>query len=167
MLTSSDPVFLIVRINPTTQLPEIVVVTPGDDDNDGFPDWWEREHFGPDAVKDPNVPPKDGDPDGDGLTNEEEYFYGTNPVIPDSDGDGLTDWEEINGKRDPNYPDNLRPTPFPTDTFPETFPPTNPLNPDSDGDGYSDYVEIRDGSDPQGKTDIPRWGTTIVVPWGT
>ena len=38
----------------------------------------------------------DGDPDGDGYTNADEYLYGTNPIVADSpdadtDGDGVKD----------------------------------------------------------------------------
>jgi hypothetical protein len=36
----------------------------------------------------------DLDPDGDGLTTDEELRLGTNPALPDTDGDGLPDgWE--------------------------------------------------------------------------
>ena len=37
-----------------------------------------------------------GDPDRDGLTNEQEAAIGTNPTASDSDGDGLNDrWESL------------------------------------------------------------------------
>lgn len=40
-----------------------------------------------------------GDPDRDGLTNEEEESIGTNPTVQDTDGDGLNDrWEAIHDK---------------------------------------------------------------------
>jgi hypothetical protein len=57
------------------------------------------------------------DTDGDGLTDEEERWLGTNPNLRDTDNDGLSDYEEAKVKK------------------------TNPLNPDTDGDG------IKDGSD--------------------
>lgn len=165
-LSALDPVFLIVAANPESGAPEIEKVTSGDVDEDGFPDWWERQYFGEDAVTDPAIPSKDGDEDGDGLTNGEEFTKGTKPTVMDSDGDGLTDWEEVNGKRDTNYANSNRPTPFNPSEFPSTFTKTNPLNPDTDGDGYSDYVEIRDGSSPTDTKDIPNGQITIVVPWG-
>ncbi|HEX9709437.1 MAG TPA: hypothetical protein VGB42_05665, partial [Candidatus Thermoplasmatota archaeon] len=43
------------------------------------------------------------DPDGDGLTNIEEFNRGTDPSNPDSDGGGTPDgWEVLNGL-DPTY----------------------------------------------------------------
>ena len=67
-----------------------------DTDGDGMPDAWETT-FGldPDDPSDAAL-----DADGDGLSNLQEYQYGTYPVAADSDGDGLLDsWEithEIN-----------------------------------------------------------------------
>lgn len=43
-------------------------------DGDGLPDAWEYEHFG-DLDESPN-----GDPDGDGYTNQEEFTAGTDPL---------------------------------------------------------------------------------------
>ncbi len=61
----------------------------GDLDADGLPDWWENHHFNG------NVNPDD-DPDGDQLTNAEEYDLGTDPADEDSDDDGLSDGYEVN-----------------------------------------------------------------------
>lgn len=58
------------------------------------------------------------DPDGDGLTNDEEKKFGTDKQNPDTDGDGLTDGQEVE----------------------KTI--TNPLKADSDGDGLSDKAEV-------------------------
>ena len=41
------------------------------------------------------------DSDSDGLTNEEERLYGTDPFNKDSDGDGYSDGVEIKGGYDP------------------------------------------------------------------
>ena len=56
--------------------------------------------------------------DDDGLTNYQEYTYGTNPFDADTDNDGLTDYEEI------------------------FIYGTNSLNPDTDGDVLTDYEEV-------------------------
>lgn len=66
----------------------------------------------------------DNDLDDDGVLNDEETFFGTDPNNADSDFDGLTDAEEIHIYR------------------------TDPNNSDSDGDGLSDRFEILLGTDP-------------------
>lgn len=69
------------------------------------------------ATADPN------DPDGDGLSNNDEESLGTDPENADTDGDGLSDSQE------------------------EGY--TDPLNPDTDGDGTSDSdEEFIHGTDP-------------------
>jgi len=72
------------------------------------------------------APPIAVDTDSDGLTDEEESTYGTDPTKVDTDGDGLYDRDEVKiFKTDPN-------------------------NADTDGDGFSDADEIRAGYDPKG-----------------
>ncbi len=66
------------------------------------------------------------DSDGDGLSDQEEAQYNTNPTLADSDRDGLFDREEVITWK------------------------TDPLNADSDGDSYSDGDEVRNGYDPLG-----------------
>ena len=44
------------------------------------------------------------DPDGDGLTNDQEVAAGTNPRNPDSDGDGYPDGWEADHSFDPTDP---------------------------------------------------------------
>ncbi len=86
-----------------------------DSDKDGMPDAWEVAHG-----LNPLVADAGGNPDGDALTNIEEYNAGTDPqifesntlafavsssftvqtktLVPDQDGDGLPDaWEIANG----------------------------------------------------------------------
>lgn len=58
------------------------------------------------------------DSDGDGLLDNEEAQYGTDPYDPDTDDDGLSDGEEVK------------------------IYSTDPLNPDTDLDGLKDGAEV-------------------------
>jgi hypothetical protein len=119
-----------------------------DSDSNGLPDWWEMKYFG--AIgQNPNA-----DPDGDGLTNLQEYQHGTDPNNPDTDGDGLSDGYEVNTSHtDPLNPDTdgdgL------TDGYEVNTSHTNPLVADSDGDGFSDGVEVAKGTDPNNNASFP------------
>lgn len=66
------------------------------------------------------------DSDHDGLSNEAEAKYLTNPDKADSDEDGLTDREEVRVYL------------------------TDPNNKDTDGDGFLDGAEVDDGYNPNG-----------------
>ncbi|MFA5047931.1 MAG: hypothetical protein WC516_02715 [Patescibacteria group bacterium] len=81
---------------------------------------------GPEATQQPaqNTAVKAKDSDGDGLNDEEEKKYGTDPYSVDADRDGLTDRAEVKIYH------------------------TNPLNPDSDSDGNRDGEEVINGYDP-------------------
>lgn len=71
---------------------------PCDSDGDGMSDNWETSHgLNPCDPSDGN-----GDPDADGLTNEQEYAAGSNPGGSDTDGDGTPDGGEVLGGSDPN-----------------------------------------------------------------
>jgi outer membrane protein OmpA-like peptidoglycan-associated protein len=81
------------------------------------------------------------DSDGDGLSNEEEIAYGTNPYKSDSDDDQLSDYEEI-------YTHKTSPVLADTDgdgifDFEELTLNINPNKADTDGDGLADFEEIR------------------------
>lgn len=67
---------------------------------------------------------RQGDFDGDGLTNAREVEAGYNVSNPDMDADGLTDGAEVN-----QYG-------------------SDPQDPDSDGDGIRDGIEVQRGTDP-------------------
>jgi hypothetical protein len=155
IIVNNDPVFLIVTND------KIEVIRGGDSDGDGFPDWWEDQYFGPDAKDNPDLPPKDGDADLDGVNNWDEYLDGTDPIKQDTDGDGLWDGEEKTGKRNPGIQPEDRPSGI---QIPDTFTPTDPLLVDTDGDGYSDYLELIYKTDPNNKASVPR--IEIHVPWG-
>src|SRR2546422_669638 len=105
-----------------------------DSDGDGMPDWWENQYT---PTLNPNVADASQDPDGDGLTNLQEFqrvfsntpgaVWRSNPTIADTDGDGINDGAEVNRTAGGNPA------------------PTNPLVADTDGDGLSDKVETGTG----------------------
>ncbi len=47
------------------------------------------------------------DSDGDGLNDQLEIFFGSDPYDPDSDGDGLNDGDEVSAGQDPDGPGKL------------------------------------------------------------
>lgn len=86
------------------------------------------------------------DPDGDGLTNDEELAAGTNFSDPDSDDDGLSDGFEVGGGLDPldgSGPQGAAGDPDDDglDNLAERNGGCNPTAPDTDGDGLRDDVE--------------------------
>ncbi len=72
-----------------------------DTDGDQMPDNWELDH-GLDPTEADGADGQDGDPDGDGISNFDEYLNGTDPQTKDSDGDGVDDDIEIDQGSDPN-----------------------------------------------------------------
>ncbi|WP_290518071.1 Ig-like domain-containing protein [Alcanivorax sp.] len=91
-----------------------------DSDDDGMDDSFELNN----GLDLNDASDRDTDMDGDGLSNYEEFVFGTNVADSDSDSDGLTDFDEINVHN------------------------TDPLNRDTDGGNDSDGVEIANGTDP-------------------
>lgn len=93
----------------------------------------------------------DSDTDGDGLSDSEEIgISGTDPLSPDSDGDGIFDGWEIDNGFDPLEPDDAE-TDLDGDGLTgsrEFSAKTDPHNPDSDGDGMPDGWEVQHGLDP-------------------
>jgi YD repeat-containing protein len=66
-----------------------------DNDADGLPDAWELRYFG-------NLNQgAGGDPDGDGLTNLQEFQFRADPTKSDTDGDGVSDGQEVANGTDP------------------------------------------------------------------
>ena len=78
----------------------VTVTVAADYDHDGMPNAWELQY----KLNPLNRSDAAGDPDGDGLTNREEYRLGTNPRIADTDGDGALDGAEIAADTDPLSP---------------------------------------------------------------
>ena len=108
----------------------------------------------------------DGDPDGDGLANAEEFLAGTDPFSADTDGDGIPDAEELrigtaparaDAQDDPDG-DGLA-------NMDEWRAGTDPLNPDTDGDGRTDGEEARGYfSDPLTADFAASVATNAVIP---
>lgn len=96
------------------------------------------------------------DCDEDGLDNDEETFYGTDPTNDDTDGDGILDGTEIDGTSNPldacdpdagalstNDCDNDG-----LNNAGEELAGTDNTNPDTDNDGFNDGNEVTNGTDP-------------------
>jgi uncharacterized membrane protein len=83
---------------------------------------------------------RDGDLDGDGLTNQEELNQELNMTDADMDKDGLSDGTEVK-----NYN-------------------TDPTDPDTDGDGLRDGLELQLGTDPtDGRTVVKLTAGVLVL----
>ena len=148
-----------------------------DTDGDGMPDQWElRYGLNPQVANSGSA-----NTDGDELTDAQEYEAGTDPstVSGDSDDDGLSDDAEAYYRTNPNdwdsdndlFPDgweitygynaNSSTNPAPTadddsdglSNFNEIRYGTDPTETDSDSDGVSDGTEVTNGSDPADSSD--------------
>lgn len=117
------------------ELPDVIEVHLGsnpempDTDGDGLIDSYEYFICRTDMTKadtdDNGIPDGEEDLDGDGLTNIQEFQFGTHPLMTDTDVDGLNDLKEVK-------------TYF-----------TNPDENDTDGDGAEDGWEVKNGFDPK------------------
>jgi hypothetical protein len=69
-----------------TLLPQGLVAIFGyiDSVGDGIPDWWRQLYFGGSGMTTNSSSCASCDPDGDGLSNLQEYLLGSNPTDPNS-----------------------------------------------------------------------------------
>ncbi len=88
----TEPVFMVLQRDLRDAISE------GDFDGDGLPDEFEDEN----NLEQNNPSDADEDMDRDGLTNLQEYEYGTDLNNSDTDGDGYADGYEITLETDPN-----------------------------------------------------------------
>ena len=94
-----------------------------DSDQDGLSNSWESANgLDPFDAADAGL-----DPDGDSLSNIDEYGAGTNPQASDSDADGMPDGWEVSNSLNPLV---------------------NDANGDPDGDGSTNFQEYQAGTNP-------------------
>lgn len=115
-----------------------------DDDNDGIPD-----RIDPDDDND-GIPDRMEDDDNDGVSNEWEFEYGTDPNNPDTDGNGIKDGNE---DWDDDGLINSQEEEYGTD----------PWGADTDGDGWEDGVEVKKDTDPTNELSYPKSHTWIYL----
>lgn len=113
-----------------------------DDDNDGIPSYFEKLY----GLKPLDPSDANEDPDGDGLTNLEEYRHGTDPRNPDTDQGGVWDGDEVNRGTNPRNNPNDDPIDNDgdglTDKAEQQVFNTDPLDPDTDKGGITDGDEV-------------------------
>ncbi|KMQ74600.1 golvesin C-terminal-like domain-containing protein [Marinobacter subterrani] len=110
-----------------------------DADNDSMPDAWELNQ----GLDPTNALDAGQDPDGDGLTNLQEFLGMTAPFNLDTDSDGMPDGYETTASLDPTSPDS---------------------DLDADGDGYTNYQEYLAGTEPTNAASVLA-ANTVLLTW--
>ncbi len=173
-LTSSDVQAIYRAGNQGSPLSTLLAV---DTDGDGMgDDWEERYGLDPDEASDAGE-----DPDGDTLTNAQEYHLQTNPQEADTDHDGYADAVETGTRVWINATDTgTSPTLEDTDQdglldgeenpdleFAPGLPVSisDPNQFDTDGDGLHDPVEYTFDSNPSSAASLPSLDAGLVSYW--
>jgi YD repeat-containing protein len=99
------------------------------------------------------------DDDGDGLTNNDEFARGTDPLNSDTDGDGVADGDEVVLGANPLDPHDQPVTQ--AQSVPVTY--LNTFVTDTDGDGFTNVDEVAVGTDPQQSASQPATTASSLV----
>ncbi|HRH23521.1 MAG TPA: L,D-transpeptidase family protein [Candidatus Magasanikbacteria bacterium] len=108
------------------------------------------------------------DPDGDGLTDDQEALYYTNPLSADTDGDSFFDGDEVENGYSPLAAGKVRMSEHDHDSDGlndeiEGLFGSDRGKIDSDGDGFSDFEEVAHGYSPTDAATSTRYVREIEV----
>jgi len=139
----------------------IVEVGTDDGDGDGLPDWWESAH-GLDPTSASGINGRNGDFDGDGWTNIEEYVGSTNPANNTSPAPTPPEVKQVNPHNKAGIDDSTR--------VPADFSFAIRMQ-DSDGiditDGSSIKFTINDGINPAYERNLSETEVVRVIKLGS
>ena len=155
LITAGDPAPCSNNLDGVCGAPEdpdgiqepLLMLTCADEDGDGVCDDVDNCPSSPNPLQidtdfDTVGDSCDDDDDNDGLSDEDEATYGTDPLLQDTDGDTLNDGDEVHVHG------------------------TNPTLPDTDSDFIDDGDEIMNASDPLDPLSWPNFADGDIAPLG-